>query len=79
MIFHEMEAMAASGYAGLSDWLQETPTNRAKVVAHHIHKNLRESYLAEAGKNEGSKGGGRGTRDGGQSYKDLMGAMGIPV
>lgn len=31
----------------MREWLEETPENRAKCVAHFIHRNLRSQYNME--------------------------------
>lgn len=60
MEFHEHEAAIAWGYT-LSAWQQETSVNRAKCVAHYMHRNLRDSYMAEAGDKKPETKGGYGS------------------
>ncbi len=69
MAFHENEAAMAWGYT-LSAWQQETPANRARCVAHYLHRNLRDAYSSEMalGKGDKPKAGG---------YSAMLAGMGI--
>jgi len=69
--YHELEAAFAAGYT-LARWQEETVQNRAQVIAHHIHKNLRTNFINEQSmsKSDPKKGAG-------QSYDSLMRSMGL--
>lgn len=70
MQFHEYEAALAWGYT-LGAWSVETPVNRAKCVAHWLHRNLRDAFSAEAAMSKGDK------KEGAHGYNDLMKSMGL--
>lgn len=57
--YFEIETLKACGYT-LSEWRRESLVDRAKLMAHELHKNMRESYYAEkmSGKGE-EKGKGK--------------------
>lgn len=64
-----MEAFIYGNY-NLGQWQMETVRNKALVMAHYFHKNIRESYC-----NEHSMEKAKGKGNSGQSYESLMRSM----
>jgi hypothetical protein len=63
--------MAHFGYK-LWEWQSETKMNRAQLIAHYLHRTLREAYLDEHATKKGKGEKSKGTR-----LKSMMNAMGI--
>jgi hypothetical protein len=45
--YFEMETAKAFHYPGWGAWLAEAPQVRAKLMAHELHKGMRDSYHFE--------------------------------
>ena len=50
-----MEAAKANHYRW-GDWLEESPALRAEMMAHEIHRGLRESWMVDKGGKDGGGG-----------------------
>jgi hypothetical protein len=71
----EYEAALSWGYL-LHQWQHETVVNRAKCVAHYLHKTMRDGYIQETMMSKAKAKGGKKTKSQ-QGFKSLMGAFGI--
>ncbi len=67
----EMEAANAWGYK-LWEWQAETIVNKARAMAHYLHRTIREAYIEEKMATKAPKG-----RPETQSLSGLMAGMGI--
>ncbi len=71
LAYHEREAACDRGYTE-TEWDHESPQRKAKVVAHYLHRMLRESFDSEQMSNKKDS-----KEMSGQSYESLMAAMGL--
>ncbi len=73
MAYHEFEALKEFNYT-VSEWQVETPVNRARCVAHCLHKGLRAGYEHERAI---EKADGKNKKAPGADYGDYMKRMGL--
>jgi hypothetical protein len=59
----------------MTKWLEESPVNRAKCIAHYLHANLREAYAQAMSLKESESKSDKAS--GGVSYGSMMQSMGL--